>query len=61
MLVKFLVGPDGRVRTASLVQTTLANAELEACLINAVRQWSFEPPKTGGVAIVTAPFFFEGP
>jgi hypothetical protein len=43
---------------SSIVQSTIGNSELEACIAGRVRTWKFPKPRGGGVAIVTYPFFF---
>jgi TonB family protein len=56
--VKFVISPTGSVSTSSVAQTTVGNAELEACVAGRVRTWQFPKPKGGGVVIVTYPFIF---
>lgn len=56
--VKFIISPTGSVSTSSVAQTTVNNAELEACVAGRVRTWMFPKPKGGGVVIVTYPFIF---
>ncbi len=56
--VKFIISPTGSVSTSSVAQTTVGNAELEACVAGRVRTWMFPKPKGGGVVIVTYPFIF---
>lgn len=56
--VKFIISPTGSVSTSSVAQTTVRNAELEACVAGRVRTWQFPKPKGGGVVIVTYPFIF---
>jgi TonB family protein len=56
--VKFVISPTGSVSTSSVAQSTVNNAELEACVAGRVRTWMFPKPKGGGVVIVTYPFIF---
>lgn len=56
--VKFVISPTGSVSASSVAQTTVGNAELEACVAGRVRTWQFPKPKGGGVVIVTYPFIF---
>ncbi len=56
--IKFIISPSGSVSTSSVAQTTVGNAELEACVAGRVRTWMFPKPKGGGVVIVTYPFIF---
>lgn len=57
--VKFVISPTGAVSTSSVAQSTVGNAELEACVAGRVRTWMFPKPKGGGVVIVTYPFIFK--
>lgn len=57
--VKFVISAQGSVATSSVAQTTVNNAELEACVAGRVRTWIFPKPKGGGVVIVTYPFIFK--
>jgi TonB family protein len=56
--VKFVISPKGSVATSMIAQSTIPNAQLEACIAGRVRTWKFPKPKGGGVAIVTYPFTF---
>jgi TonB family protein len=56
--VKFVVSQEGTVVASSIVQSTIGNSELEACIAGRVRTWKFPKPRGGGVAIVTYPFLF---
>lgn len=56
--IKFIISPTGSVSASSVAQTTVGNAELEACVAGRVRTWTFPKPKGGGVVIVTYPFIF---
>lgn len=58
LAVKFIISPQGTVPTASLVTSSVGNADLERCVLGRVRTWVFPKPKGGGVAIVTFPFQF---
>lgn len=56
--VKFVISPAGSVSTSTVSQSTVGNAELEACVAGRVQTWIFPKPKGGGVVIVTYPFIF---
>jgi TonB family protein len=56
--VKFVIAPDGAVQAAKVESSTLAAAQAEACIAQAVRRWSFPAPD-GGVVIVSYPFVFD--
>jgi hypothetical protein len=57
--VKFIIAADGTVQSATVEQTTLANATVEHCVTSHVRAWLFPKLKAGGVVIVSYPFFFR--
>ena len=57
--VKFVISPSGSVASSQVAQTTVSNAELEACVAGRVRTWIFPKPKGGGVVVVTYPFIFK--
>lgn len=54
--VKFIISPTGAVQTAATSETTLGNAKAEACIVSAVRRWTFPAPEGGGIVIVNYPF-----
>lgn len=57
--VKFVISASGAVATSSVAQSSVSNAELEACVAGRVRTWVFPKPKGGGVVVVTYPFIFK--
>ncbi len=57
--IKFVISPAGAVASSQVSQTTVNNAELEACVAGRVRTWQFPKPKGGGVVVVTYPFIFK--
>ncbi len=57
--IRFMISPQGTVSTSSVAQTTVNNAELEACVAGRVRTWVFPKPKGGGMVVVTYPFIFK--
>jgi TonB family protein len=57
--VKFVISASGAVATSSVAQSSVSNAELEACVAGRVRTWVFPKPKGGGVVLVTYPFIFK--
>ncbi len=54
--VDFAIGIDGRVIGAYMVSSTVENGELEKCIVNAVRKWSFPAPLGEGAAISSHTF-----
>lgn len=53
--VQWIVGSDGRVQSSSLASSTVRNANVESCIVQAVRRWTFPAPE-GGVVGVNYPF-----
>jgi outer membrane biosynthesis protein TonB len=57
--LKFVIGANGKVETASVVQGAPATARLEGCLVGTVLGWEFPKPEGGGTVTVTYPFIFK--
>lgn len=57
--VKFIIAPTGAVQTAMRASSTVANPQLEGCIVNAVRRWIFPAPEGGGIVAVTYPFLLQ--
>lgn len=56
--VTFLIGSDGRVRSATASPTPLPT-RIVACLMAGVKAIVFPPPKAGATVTVTYPFVFS--
>jgi hypothetical protein len=54
--VQFIISPAGAVSHSMVQASTLGNARVESCVIQATRRWEFPQPERGGVAIVNYPF-----
>jgi TonB family protein len=54
----FVIQPDGRVKSASIVSSDLSSTATEACITQAIRRWKFPLPRGGGVVNVNYPFVF---
>jgi len=59
VVIKFLIGADGKVQKAEVAETTIKSAELEKCMIGAARRMRFPKPLGGGVVDVKYPFVFK--
>jgi TonB family protein len=57
--VKFIISPTGQVQTAALASSSMGNAKVEQCVVEAVRRWTFPSPEGGGIVVVTYPFVLE--
>lgn len=58
VVVRFIVGIDGKVTESRIEESTLKNATAESCIANAVKSWAFPSPK-GGKVVVTYPFLLK--
>lgn len=56
ILVQFVISPMGAVTSSVLQNSTLGNARVENCVVQAVRRWEFPKPLGGGIVIVSYPF-----
>jgi hypothetical protein len=57
LVARFDIGPSGSVIGASA--DGIADRELIVCVVNAVRQFEFEKPHSGGKLRIAYPFKFE--
>jgi len=57
--VQFSISPTGQVLTSVMQSTSMDNARVENCVVNAVRRWEFPKPTGGGLVIVLYPFSFS--
>lgn len=57
--VTFVIMPDGAVATVRIVETSIRNPAVEACIARAMLGWRFPEPKGRGVVVITYPFILE--
>ncbi len=57
--VAFIISPTGVVQSASVASSDLDHEQLEACIVDAVRCWTFYEPEDGGTVTVTYPFVLQ--
>lgn len=57
--VRWMIGPDGKVTSASITDSSMNSAAVEACLKNRVMTWRFPSPRGGGSVVVNYPFLFK--
>jgi TonB family protein len=57
--VQFTIGPDGRVLSSKVAQSSASNGQLEQCVASRVSLWQFPKPKGGGLVVVSYPFIFK--
>jgi TonB family protein len=56
--VTFTIAASGQVMASAMQSSTMSNARVENCVVQAVRRWEFPKPLGGGIVIVTYPFNF---
>ncbi|MCP4604294.1 MAG: AgmX/PglI C-terminal domain-containing protein [Proteobacteria bacterium] len=59
--VKFIISGTGAVQMAAVAGSTLGDPQVENCIAQAVRRWTFPQPEGGGIVIVTYPFMLTSP
>lgn len=59
VVVKFEIGENGKVLTASINDSSLGDAGVENCLKNELVTWQFPEPPANSVAEVIFPFTFQ--
>ncbi|MBI3183828.1 MAG: TonB family protein [Myxococcales bacterium] len=57
--VRFVIDPAGEVSEAQVAESSLANANVEACMLESVRRWRFPEPEGGGVVEVSFRWVFK--
>lgn len=58
LVVRFVIGPDGRVTNSELAQPTTFPNTTVTCVLKAVRSVKTQPP-FGGSVLVTYPFIID--
>jgi TonB family protein len=56
--VQFVIAPLGQVVSSIMQSSTMGNARVEKCVVDAVKRWEFPKPMGGGNVIVSYPFNF---
>jgi len=54
--VRFTIAASGQISASALESSTMGNARVESCVVQAVRRWEFPKPLGGGVVNVSYPF-----
>lgn len=57
VVVKFVINTEGAVVQAQVAETSIARADVQACVTNAIRALKFPRP-TGGIVIASYPVLF---
>ena len=61
IVVRFVIGDDGKVIQSEVKKSTLADPKVENCMLLKIRNWKFPKPPGGGIVDVTYPFVFQVP
>ena len=61
LVAQFVITGTGTATAVSLASSTVGDARVESCVLDAVRRWQFPRPSTGGVTVVSYPFVFVQP
>jgi len=56
IVVQFMIARNGQVLSSVLQSSSMKNARVENCTVQAVRRWQFPEPQGGGLVTVTYPF-----
>ena len=56
IMVQFTIAASGQVIASVLQNSTMGNAKVENCTVQAVRRWESPKPLGGGIVIVSYPF-----
>ncbi len=59
VVVKFEIGENGKVLTASINESSLGDSGVESCLKNELVTWQFPEPPANSIAEVLFPFTFQ--
>lgn len=59
IVVRFIIDGSGKVSRVEIVETTIADLELESCVMERVKQMIFPKPTGGGSITVNYPFVFR--
>jgi hypothetical protein len=58
--LQFVISGTGQVISSFVQSTTMNDARVERCVVEAVKRWTFPRPNQAGIAIVSYPFNFVG-
>ena len=56
--VAWTIGASGAVEMAEIADSGLGNTNVESCIVQKVRRWTFPEPKGGGEVAITFPWVF---
>jgi hypothetical protein len=56
---RWLIGSNGRVSQAAVIETSLNNRAIEDCMVEKIKTWQFPEPLGGGVVTVVYPWILS--
>jgi TonB family protein len=59
VMVRFVVAPNGTVGAAIVQDSTLGDNDVEHCITDTVKTWTFPKPTGGGLVVVSYPFVLK--
>ncbi len=59
VMILFTIDGTGSVTDANVAESSLDDANVEACMLSQVRRWKFPEPAGGGTVSVSHPWFFK--
>jgi Ca-activated chloride channel family protein len=59
VVISFTITPDGSVTAVLIRETTLGDADVEACIATVMKELTYPAPAGGGAVIVNYPFVFK--
>ncbi|MCM0606404.1 MAG: AgmX/PglI C-terminal domain-containing protein [Xanthomonadaceae bacterium] len=59
LMIDFVIGGNGRVKTASPKESSLKDPQLDDCIVRRLSKWEFPHPKGGIDVAVSYPFIFK--
>jgi TonB family protein len=59
LVIDFVIGNGGRVRTANVKETSVEDERLNECILKRLARWEFPKPKSGVEVAVSYPFIFK--
>jgi TonB family protein len=59
LLVSFVIGGTGMVKSSEVKSSTLSDARLDDCILRRLGTWKFPTPRGGIDVAVTYPFIFK--
>jgi hypothetical protein len=59
VLLRFMIGPDGKARDVVVIEDQLADPAVAACIVAALPSWQFPRPRDGSSIVISYPFAFS--